>query len=99
MIGDANRILGEGSVVVAIGIGGRWAEALEVVFRDGVGVGAQRSERESTFLRLEGEGIDLDGIEDIFAALLAGEEIVDPGDENVAAKLEGMAAGIEAEGF
>ena len=31
--------------------------------------------------------------------MLAGKEIVDPGDEGVAAELEGVAAGIEAEGF
>src|ERR1700740_360797 len=75
------------------------AEILQIVFRNFVGIGAERRERESAFLGREGEGIHLDGIEKIFTALLAGEEIVDPGDKGIAAELEGVAAGIEAESF
>ncbi len=45
------------------------------------------------------KGSTLMRIEEIFAALLAGEEIVDPCDQGIAAELEGMAAGIEAESF
>ena len=67
--------------------------------RHAVSVGAQRGERQSGFLRFEGEGIDFDDVEKIFAALLAGKEIVDPGEKGVAAELERVAAGIEAEGF
>src|SRR5580698_5139895 len=64
-----------------------------------MGVGPERSQRESSFLRFEGEGIDLDFVEEIFAALLAREEVIDPCNEGVAAEFEGMAAGIEAESF
>jgi len=72
---------------------------LQIVMRNGVGVGAEGRERKSGFLGFEGEGIDLDDIENIFAALLAGKKIVDPGDKGIATELEGMAAAIEAEGF
>src|SRR5580700_3160956 len=99
MIGDADCVLGESGIVVAVGIGGGWAEALKIVFRNGVGVGAERSERESGFHGFEGERIDFDDVEEIFAALLAGEVVVDPCDEGVATELEGMAAGIEAQRF
>src|SRR5579863_4228121 len=99
MIGDANGVLGEGGVVVAVGVGGGRAEVLQVVVGDGVGVGAERGERESGFLGLEGEGIDFDFVEEVFAALLAGKKIVDPGNQGVTAELERVAIGIEAEGF
>ena len=99
MIGDANGVLGEGGVVVGVGMGGGLAEILQIVFRHFVGIGAERGERESAFLGCEGEGIHFDGIEKIFAALLAGEEIVDPGEEGVSAELESVAAGVEAEGL
>ena len=99
MIGGADGVLGEGGVVIAVGIGGICAEALQVVLRDLVGVGAERGERQSGFHGLEGEGIDFDDVEEIFAALLAGKIIIEPGDEGIAAELEGMAAGIEAESF
>src|SRR5208282_3564075 len=99
MISDANGVLREGGVVIAVGIGGGWAEALQIVFRDGVSVGAEGSEWESGFHGFEREGIDLDDVEEIFATLLTGIVIVDPGDQGVAAELEGVAAGIEAKGF
>ena len=97
--GGADRILGEGGVVVAVGVGGICAEVLQVVFRHGVGVGAERGEWEPGFHGREGEGIDFDGIEDVFAALLAGEIVVEPGDEGIAAEFERVVAGIEAESF
>src|SRR5580700_808015 len=99
MIGGANRVLREGRVVVAVGIGGGRTETLQIVFRDRVSVSAERRERQTRFHGFEGEGVDLDYVEQIFAALLAGEVIVDPCDERVAAELERMAAGIEAESF
>src|SRR5271168_659169 len=99
MIGDADGVLNEGRVVVAVGIGGRRAEALQIVFRDGMSVGAERRKRKSGFHGLEGEGIDFDYVEEILAALLAREVVVDPCDQGIAAELEGMAAGIEAQGF
>src|SRR5260370_20320145 len=64
-----------------------------------MGVGAERRKRESGFHRREGEWIDFDGVEEIFAALLAGEKVVDPGEKRVAAELEGVSAAIEAESF
>src|ERR1700691_4291398 len=99
MIGGADRILRECGIVVAVGIGSGGAEVLQIIMRDSVSVGAERGERESGFLRFEGKGVDLDGIENVFAALLAGKIIVEPGDEGVAAELERVAAGIEAESF
>ena len=99
MVGNTNRILNEGGVVVAVGIGCGWPEVLQVVVRHRMGVGPQRREREPGFLWFEGEGIHLNDIEEIFTTLLAGEKIVDPGDKSVAANLDGVAAGIEAEGF
>src|SRR5271157_4399455 len=97
MIGDANSVLRESGVVVAVGMRGICAEALQIIFRDSVGVGTERSQREPGFHGLEGEGIDLDNVEEILAALLAGVKIINPGDERVAAELERMAAGIEAQ--
>ena len=99
MIGDTNGVLRESSIVVAVGVGSGLAEILQIVVRDGVGISAKRSEWEPGFFRCKGEGVDFDFVEKIFAALLAGEEIVDPGDESVAAKLKGVAAGIETESF
>ena len=46
--------------------------------------------------RLEGEGIDLDRVEKVFADLLAGEEIVDPGKQAITAELPGIAAAFQA---
>ena len=99
VVGDANRVLGEGGVIIGIGMRGGLAEILDVVLRHGVGVGAQRRERQSGFHGREGEGVHFDGIEKIFAALLAGKEVVDPGEQGIAAELEGVAPGIEAESF
>src|SRR5271163_2786830 len=99
MIGGANGVLREGSVVVAVGIRGRRAETLQIIFRDGVGISAERSKRQPRFHGFECKRIDLDNVEQIFAALLAGEIVIDPRDERVAAELEGVAAGIEAESF
>src|SRR5260370_11339090 len=62
-------------------------------------VGAERRKRESGFHRREGEWIDFDGVEEILAALLAGEKVVDPGEKRVADELEGVSAAIEAESF
>ena len=99
MIGDTDGVLSEGGVVVGVGMGGGLAKTLEIVFGDGVRIGAEGAERKSGFHRFESEGIDFDGIEEVLATLLAGEEVVDPGEKRVAAELEGMAAGIEAESF
>ena len=79
MIGDADCILREGSIVVGIGMRGGLAKILKIVLGDLVGIGAEGRERKSGFHRCEGEGIHLDRIEEILTALPAGEEIVDPG--------------------
>src|SRR5882762_2008004 len=99
MIGDADGVLSEGGVVVGIRMRGGLTKILQIVVRDCVGVRAKRTERKSRFHGCKGEGIDLDGIKEILAALLAGEEIVDPGEKRVAAKLEGVAGSVEAQGF
>lgn len=95
MIGDADGVLCESGIVVAVGVRSGLAEILQIVVRDGVGVGAERREREPGFLRFKGEGIDFNFIEKIFAALLAGKEIIDPRDESVSTKFKGVAAGIK----
>ena len=99
MIGKANRVLCEGGVVVAVGVGGGWSEILQIISWDCVSVGAERCEGKSGLHGFEGKRIDFDGIENVFAALLAGEEVVDPGKERVASELERMPAGIEAQSF
>ena len=45
------------------------------------------------------ERIHLDGIKKIFAALLAGKEIVNPREQPVAAELPGIARAFQANGF
>src|SRR5580698_6574762 len=97
MVCGANGVLREGSVVVAVGIGRRRTETLQIIFRDGVSISAKRRERQPRFHGFEGERIDLNDVEQIFAALLTGEVVVDPRNQRVTAELERMAAGIEAE--
>src|SRR5580698_9412715 len=99
MIGNANGVLRECGVVVAIGIGGRWSEVLQIIVGYAVSVSAQRHQRQPAFLRCKREGIHLDGVEDVFAVLLAGEIIVNPGNEGIASKFQGVAAAVEAECF
>src|SRR5580698_8780102 len=99
MVGGSDGVLREGCVVIAVGVGRVRPETLQIILRDGVGVGAERGEWEPGFHRFEGEGIDLDDIEEIFAALLAGVVIVEQSNEGIAAELERMATGIEAQGF
>src|SRR5579863_758838 len=75
------------------------AKILEIVMRDGVGVGTKGAERKSGFLRFESEGVHFNRIEKIFSTLLAGEKVINPGEKRVAAKFQGVAAGIETEGL
>src|SRR5579863_1870603 len=79
-------------------MGDRIAEVLNVVVRNLVSISAQRRELQPGFHRLKGERVDFDGIKKILSALLAREEIVNPGAQRIAAKLPGMAAAIEADG-
>ena len=99
VVGDADGVLRESGVLISVGMRSGAAEVLQIVVRDFVGVRAQGAQRESGFHGLEGEGIDLDGIEKIFAALLAGEKIVDPSEEAVAAELPCIAAAFVADRF
>ena len=94
MVGEAHGVLGEGSVVIAVGVRSGSAEVLNVVVGNLVGVGAERGERKSSFHGLESEGIHFDFVEEVFAVLLAGKKIVDPGEERIAAEFEGMAEGL-----
>src|SRR5258708_31079574 len=75
------------------------AEILQVVVRHLMGVGAQRGELKSSLHGLKSEGIHFDWIEEIFAVLLAGEKIVDPSNESIAAELPGVAVAFDAHRF
>lgn len=99
MIGHPDGVLRESSIVVAVGVRERGPETLQIVFRDRVRISTEWRERQSTFHRFEGKRIDLDNVEEILAALLTGKVIVDPCDERIAAELERVPAGIEAESF
>src|SRR5579863_2603430 len=99
MIGKADGVLSEGGIVVGIGMGRGLAKILEIVMRDGVSVGTKGAEWKSGLLRFEGEGVHFNRIEKIFATLLAGEKVINPGEKRVAAKFQGMVAGIETEGL
>src|ERR1700758_3497372 len=97
MVGDANGVLCKGRIVVAIGTRDRAAETLQIIMRHFVGIGPQRSEFHSGFLRFEREGIDLERIKEVLTTLLAGKIIVEPGEQRIDAKLPRIAAGIKAE--
>jgi hypothetical protein len=60
-----------------------------------VGIGAQRGEFQSAFLGDEGEGVDFDLVEDVFAAGERWKEIVDLGEERVAAEFPRIPASLE----
>src|SRR5678809_790815 len=65
--------------------------------RDFVGIGAQRRELQSGLSWLECEWVNLDRIEEVFAALLAGEEVINPGEKPVSTKLPGVTRSLHAE--
>src|SRR6202142_3048111 len=64
-----------------------------------MGVGAEGSQRQAADEGLKGEGINVDGIENILAAEGGREEVVDLGDEGVAAEFERVALAVAADGF
>ena len=99
VVGDADGVLGEESVVVGVRMGRRAAEILQVIVRDFVSVGAQRREIEPALHGLESERIDFDGIEKIFAALLSGEKVVDRRKKGVAAQFPRVARAFVTYGF
>src|SRR5580700_3848475 len=74
-------------------------ELLNVVFRDIVRVSPQRCKEQARLLRYEGEGINLDEIEDVLSAGLRGEIVIDPGEQGVATKLPGVPLAFEADGL
>src|ERR1700678_2683450 len=77
----------------------RIGQTLNVIVRNLVRVGAQRREFQTSFHRLETEGIAFDGIKKIFPSLLGGKKIVGPGAESIAPELPGVAMAVEAHGF
>src|SRR5205814_1530559 len=97
MIGQAHRVLREGGIFIGIRMRYGAAKIVQVVMRHLVRVGPQRGELKRSHLRFEGERIDLDGIEEIFAALLAREEIKNLGDERIAAELQRVAGAFYAD--
>src|SRR5579863_8937940 len=62
-------------------------------------ISAQRRQLQSRLHRLECKRVDLDRIEEIFAALLAREEVVDPGKKRVSAEFQVIASAIDADAF
>ena len=88
MICHPNRILRKSRVIVAVRVRRRRPEILQIVMRDRVRISPQRRQRKSGLLRFKGKRIDFNNVKNIFAALLAGEKIIDPCDQRVAPKLE-----------
>ena len=64
-----------------------------------MGVGAQGREFQTGFRRLEGERIYLDGIEQVLSAAERGKEVVDPGEQHIAAKLPGVSFAFHTRGL
>jgi hypothetical protein len=60
-----------------------------------VRVSQQQRKQQARLLRREGEGINLDEIEDVFSAGLRREIVIDPGEQSVAAKLPGVPLAFE----
>jgi hypothetical protein len=99
VVGDADGVLQKASVLVGVRIGGRGTETLQIIMRDFMRVGAQPREFEAGFLGLEGERIYLDGIEDVLSSARRREEVIDPGEQHVAAELPGISLAFHAEGL
>src|SRR5438552_2613345 len=77
----------------------RCAKALQIVMRHLVRIGAQRREFQAAFHGFEGERVHLYRIEDIFTTECRREEVVNPGEQRVAAEFPGVALAIETDGF
>jgi len=75
------------------------AEILDVVAGHLVGVSAQRRNFHTGEHGFERRRVHLDVPEDVFAAEQGWKEVVDRGEESIAAKLPGMAMALETERF
>src|SRR5579863_3088019 len=98
-VGHADRILGKGGILVRIGARSGAAEVLQIIMRYLMGKRPQRRQRQTLLLGHITVRIYFQQIEKKFTALLAGKEIVDPGEQGVAAKLPGISFRVEAQGF
>src|SRR5262249_44737988 len=99
MTSDSNCVLRKRGVFIRIWMRSRAAEVLQIIMRDLVRVGAKRRKLKPRFLWLKRERIHLDRVKEILPALLAGEEVIDPGQQRVAAEFPGIAAPFKAERF
>ena len=78
-------------------MGRRRTETLQIIMRHLVRIGPQRREFQSGFHGLEGEWIYLDGIENVFSAAERRKEVVDPGQQRIAAELPGISFPLHTE--
>ena len=97
MVGDADRVLQKSRVLVGIGMCDRRAKTLHVVVRHLMGIGPQGREFQACLLGFEGERIHLDGIEDVLSAAQGWKEVIDPGQQHIAAKLPGISFPFHAQ--
>ena len=94
---DTNRVLHEGRVLVGVRMRYRRAEILDVVTRHLVGVGAQGRQFQPIAHGFESPRIDRNRVVVILAAEHRREEVVNPGEQRVAAELPGVAALFETQ--
>lgn len=99
VICHADSILSKCGVFSRIGVRSGAPEILQIVVRYLMGIGPQRRKLQAGLSGPKRERIDLDRIEKIFTALLAGEEVVDRGEERIAAELQRMPLSFQAHGF
>ena len=99
VVGHADRVLDESRILARIRMRYCTAKILLVDARHFVRVGAQRCQRQPADLRLKGQRIDLDGLEEVFTAEQAREKIARPHPIYVPAKFPRMTPVREAQSF
>ena len=99
MITDADVILDEPRVFIGVRMSYRVPEALQIVVRHLVSVGAQRSKLQRPMFRLKRKGINFDRIENVFSAKQGRKVVVDPGQQGIAAELPVLPVSLKADGF
>src|SRR5947207_15809242 len=99
MIGDMNRVLRKRCVLVRVWMTYGRAYTLHIIVRHLVCIGPEWRQRQAAQKRQEGEGIDIDWIENEFAAEVSGEKIVNASQQRVPTKLKGMTLAFTTDGF